>query len=232
MKSKEKKKWIEVEVPLLKKTVDLLAFNKAALNNKVVKIDLTRNLRGKSIEIKFKVRADKEKAEAYPLKLTLLGFFIRRMIRRGTNYVESSFVTECKDATVRVKPFLITRKKVSRAVKNELRKKSVEFLSDYIKEKKLEEIINLIISNSLQKNISLKLKKVYPLSLCEVRVLDVLSRKEIEEEKTEEKPEKKEPEEEKELKKAETEKKKEAKKAERKTKDKTQTKEKKAQKKQ
>ena len=95
------------------------------------------------------------------------------MIRKGTNYVEDSFSTDCKDARIRIKPFLITRRKVSRAVRKALRNKAREELTNYVKEKNSEEIFNEIIRNQIQKQLSLKLKKIYPLSLCEIRVLEV-----------------------------------------------------------
>jgi len=177
----EKKKFFDVELPLIRKTISLLGNNKAELDGKFVKIDLTRMLRGKSVDIKFKIKADKEKAFGIPISSLLLGFFIRRMIRKGTDYVEASFKTECKDSVLEIKPYLITRKKISRVVRAELRKKAIEYISDYVKEKTSKDIFLGIISNTFQKNISLKLKKVYPLALCEIRVLNILSFKDYKE---------------------------------------------------
>ena len=188
----EKKKFLEVELPLLRRHIYLIGSNKAELNNKIVKMDLTRQLKGKSLEMKFKVKADKEKAVGIPFSSNLLGFFIRRMIRKGTDYIEASFEAECKNAKLRIKPYLISRKKISRAVRNQLRKKSIEYVTDYVKEKDAEEIFANLLANTFQKNISLKLKKVYPLALCEIRILEVLSFKDVKEEKAENKAEKKE----------------------------------------
>lgn len=170
----EKKKLFEVDLPLIRKKVFLIGKEKSELNNKTVKIDLTRQLKGKSLEVVFKVKAENDKLEAFPISSTLLSFFIRRMIRKGTDYVETSFETECKDAKLRIKPYLITRKKVPRAVRNALRKKAIEYIQDYVKEKYVDEIFSQIMFNSMQKNISLKLKKIYPLALCEIRVLEVI----------------------------------------------------------
>jgi len=188
----EKKKFLEVELPLIRKNIYLIASQKADLNDKIVKIDLTRYLKGKSLEMTFKVKADKDKAFGYPFASYLLGFFIRRMIRKGTDYVEASFEAECNNAKLRIKPYLITRKKVSRAVRNALRKKAIEYITDYIKNKHTDELFYSLIQNSFQKNISLKLKKVYPLALCEIRVLEVLSFKNGYESRPEEKEEVKE----------------------------------------
>ena len=95
------------------------------------------------------------------------------MVRKGTNYVEDSFSAKCKDETLRIKPFLITRRKVSRAVRKALREKAREELTNYVKDKKSEDVFNDVMQNQLQKPLSLKLKKIYPLSLCEIRILQV-----------------------------------------------------------
>jgi ribosomal protein S3AE len=103
----------------------------------------------------------------------LLPYFLRRMVRKGTNYVEDSFVTECQDAKIIIKPFLITRRKVSRAVRTALRKKAKEELINYVKDKTSEELFDEVLKNQIQRPLSQKLKKIYPLSLCEIRVFEI-----------------------------------------------------------
>jgi ribosomal protein S3AE len=100
-------------------------------------------------------------------------YFLKRMVRKGTNYVEDSFSAKCEDAQMRIKPFLVTRRKVSRKVRKALRDKAREEIIDYIKNKKSAELFDEIAKNTLQKPLSIKLKKIYPLSLCEIRVLKV-----------------------------------------------------------
>jgi len=100
-------------------------------------------------------------------------YYLKRMVRKGTNYVEDSFSTETKDHQVRIKPFLVTRRKVSRAVRRALRNKAREELITYAKGKTTEELFEDILKNVLQKSLSLKLKKIYPLSVCEIRILKV-----------------------------------------------------------
>lgn len=193
MAQKLKKKFFEVDIPLTNSTVELSAYNIESLENRSIKLDLTRQLRGKSIEVLFKVKVEDKKATAHPVKLTLLPFFIRRMLRRKISYVEDSFTAECKDAEVRIKPFLITRKKVSRVVRKTLRDEARNWLQVYVKEKTYKELFSDIIGNRLQKPLSLKLKKIYPLALCEIRKLELERVKEQEKvkvklEKIKEKP--------------------------------------------
>jgi len=95
------------------------------------------------------------------------------MMRKGTNYVEDSFLAQCKDNQMRIKPFLITRRKVSRAVRKALRNKAKEELIKYTETKTSDELFEDLMRNTIQRELSLRLKKVYPLSLCEIRMLNI-----------------------------------------------------------
>ncbi len=172
--AKRKKRFYDVEIPLIEKTTQLREFEKESLNGKFVKYDLTRYLRGKNSVLVLKIKADKDKAVAEPRSMTLLPSFLRRMVRKGTNYVEDSFFAECENAKIRIKPFLITRRKVSRAVRKALRNATREELTNYVKRKNVNNLFEDILKNNLQKSLSLKLKKIYPLSLCEIRILKVI----------------------------------------------------------
>ena len=171
--AKRRKKFIDVDMPLINKETQLYAYDIKDLDGKFIKYDLTRTLRGKSVLLSLKVNVEGDKAIARPVGMKVLPSFLRRMIRKGTNYVEDSFSAKCKDAQIKIKPFMITRKKVSRAVRKALREKAKEELTNYIKNKGKEELFEDLFKNQLQKSLSLKLKKIYPLSLCEIRVFKV-----------------------------------------------------------
>ncbi len=172
-KEKKRKKFFDVEIPLIGKETHLQAYDIKELEGKTIKYDLTRFLKGKGMIIKLKVKVDGEKAIATPIETKLMPYFLKRMVRKGTNYVEDSFSTECKNAQIRIKPFLITRRKVSRAVRKTLRNKAKEKLMEYVKDKDTETLFDDILKNQMQKPLSLKLKKIYPLSLCEIRVFKI-----------------------------------------------------------
>jgi len=174
----EKKKFFEIEIPQLKFKTKALASSPASLNNRTIKLDLTRLLRGKSLEATIKVSATKDKATGEITKLNLLGFYIRRAMRKSISYVEDSFSAECKKGKIRIKPFMITRKKVSRSVRKALRQGSKEFLIGYVKDKTPEEIFSDTISGKLQKTLSQKMKKIYPLAFCEIRQVKLEAEKE------------------------------------------------------
>jgi len=193
---KRKKKFFDVEMPLVGKQTQMQAYEIPELDGRLMKYDLTRILRGKSILMQFKVSIKDEKPIAIPTGIVLMPYFLRRIIRKGTDYVEDSFSVECKDAKLKIKPFLITRRKVSKAVRRALREKVKEEIEKYAKDKTTERIFEDILKNKIQKELSVILKKIYPLSLCEIKSLEIEKFIEIKETPAEKKANKKETEEE------------------------------------
>jgi ribosomal protein S3AE len=171
--TKKKKKFFDVDIPSINKETQLYAYDIKELDDRLLKYDLTRLLRGKSMLLQLKIKVEGNKATAIPIQSKVMPYFLRRMMRKGTNYVEDSFSTKCKNAQIRIKPFLITRKKVSRAIRKALREKAREELINYVKDKNTETLFEELMKNQLQKSLSLKLKKIYPLSLCEIRVFKI-----------------------------------------------------------
>ncbi len=181
--AKKRKKFFDIDIPIIKKETQLYGYSIKDLDGRRIVYDATRFLRGKNMLLKLEVDVEGEKAVAKPREIKIMPSFIRRMMRKGTNYVEDSFSAECKDAVLRIKPFLITRKKVSRAVRKALRDKAREELKDYVKGKPAEVLLDEVMKNQIQKPLSLKLKKIYPLSLCEIRSLKIEKIKEKAEKK-------------------------------------------------
>lgn len=181
--AKRKQKFFDVEMPIIGKETQLYAYDLAELDGRMIKYDLTRLLRGKNMLLDLKVSVKDGKATGEPVEATVLPYFIRRMMRKGTNYVEDSFSAECSDAEVKIKLFLITRKKVSREVRRALREKAKEEMQSYIKSKPAQILFDEILKNRVQKHLSMVLKKIYPLSLCEVRYFKI--EKQFEAKKTE-----------------------------------------------
>ena len=177
-KAKKRKKFFNVEIPLIRKETQLQGFDIENLQGRYIKYDLTRVLRGKNLILKSIVQIKKETATAIPQEIKLMPSYLKRMVRKGTNYIEDSFSAETKDAQVRIKPFLVTRRKVSRAIRKALREKAKEEIIKYLKDKPIKEVFEDLLRNQLQKTISLKLKKIYPLSLCEIRVFRIIEKKE------------------------------------------------------
>ncbi|MBT6182501.1 hypothetical protein HOI04_01315 [archaeon] len=172
----ERKRYIDVTIPMLDSTMRILG-TATDLHMKTIKLDLSRKLRGKGLTITFRVFNQDGKLVGVPNRMELVKSYIRRMTRKRTNYVEDSFTAHCSDVKVIMKPFLITRKRVSRVVRKNLRNTTREFLVEYVKGKSYNDICYELMEGILQKTLLPKLKKVYPLSFCDLRVFET---KEIE----------------------------------------------------
>ncbi len=178
--AKRKKRFFDVEMPAINKETQLQAFEIKELDGRFIKYDLTRILRGKSILLQFEVSVNEDKATARPRELKIMPYFLKKVVRKGTDYVENSFITKCKDAEVEIKPFAVTRRRVSRAVRKALREMTKDEIIKYLKTKTRDQIFDDLLKNKLQRELSLKLKKIYPLSLCEIKTFKVLKQLEVE----------------------------------------------------
>lgn len=172
-----KKSFYKVEAPLTAVKISLYGSSAEEFDGRFVTLDLTKSLRGKSLELRMKVKNENGKLRAVPMSANLAGSYIRRSMRRGIDYVEDSFKTECEDAIVLIKPFLITRKRVSRAVRKALREGAQKYIKEHVKSRDTKELFSDIISNKLQRGMSIKLKKIYPLAMCEIRVFEIIGEK-------------------------------------------------------
>jgi ribosomal protein S3AE len=169
----ERKKFIDIETPFLGESLEALGTAKE-LENKTIHLDMSRKMRGKGLILTLQILKNKEdKLYSVPKKFLLTGSYIRRVMRKRTDYAEDSFKAVSRDgAEVTVKPLMITRKKVSRAVRKNLRNTARENLINYIKERDYIEICDELISGTLQKELLPKLKKVYPLGFFDLRVFE------------------------------------------------------------
>lgn len=169
-----KKKFFPVETQFTSAKVNLYAYAPEDLNGNVIRLDLTKALRGKSFELRLKVNEKNGSLTTSPLSLQLFQGYVKRAVRKGTDYVEDSFETKSKDNILRIKPLLITRKRVSRNVLKALRELTQKTISAHCQIRDSKEIFDEIITNKLQKILSIKLKKIYPLALCEIRAIHIL----------------------------------------------------------
>lgn len=173
-----KKSFYELEAPITATKIQLYAGEKEELVGKTIVLDLTRNLRGKSLLLTLKVKMDGDKLTGEPVKIVLAGSYVRKIMRKGCDYVEDSFLTVCKDKQIIIKPFLITKNRVSRVVSKILRNTAHKILENYVKTRTAQEVFVDITSNKIQKELSTKLRKIYPLVVNEVRWFEIVGQRE------------------------------------------------------
>lgn len=168
-----KKQYFDVKLELLNSIVPLLALKSEALEGRTVKLDMTKLLKGKGAEGKFIVKKKDSSLIGEIYSFRLHPSYVKRLIGHSISIVEDSFVCKAKDAEIRLKPFLITRKKVHRSVRKALRNAAQEFLKKTAAEKTRDKLFQAVLVGIIQKTLSAKLKKIYPLAVCEIRVLKV-----------------------------------------------------------
>ena len=171
--AKRKKRFFDIEIPIIKKETQVQAYEPKELDGRFVSYDLTRFLKGKSALFQIAIKVDGEKISCFPRQIKILPAFLKRMVRKGTNYVEDSFSADCKNAVLKIKPFFVTRRKISRSLRGALRNKAKEEIIEYVKNKTSDLIFEDLIRGDMQKFLGLKMKKIYPLSLCEIRIIKV-----------------------------------------------------------
>jgi ribosomal protein S3AE len=164
--AEKKKKFFEVDIPLINQKVNVLSVDEALLQGKIIKFDLTRILKGKNVEATIIIEKIDNKLTGRITGILVMPAFIRRMIRKSTSYVEDSF--ECN--SVVLKPYMLTRKRVHRSVRAALRNETKTFIINYTQSLSHDELFHDILSGKLQKALSVHLKKIYPLSFCEIRI--------------------------------------------------------------
>ena len=176
-RKKIQNQFFDVKTPLTSAKVSLYGPSVDALVGRVVRLDMSRNLRGKNLEIIMRIKKEGEELVAEPEALKLFGSYIRRMFRKGSDYVEDSFIAGCKDGEFVVKPFMLTRKKVPRSIRNSLRVAAKEYIQATMTTRSSLELFADIMAGKIQKDMSFKLKKIYPLAFCEIRIFERVAKK-------------------------------------------------------
>jgi len=173
MARSERKKPYSVEIPYFNQSFKVLSTNPETLPGKLMKLDMTRMLRGRSMEGNLLIKKEGDKLVSEFIALKVLHSYIKRMMRKNISWVEDSFVVKTKDLQLRIKPFMITRKRVHRSLRKELRERTKEIITKTITEMPSAEVFEAVIKGALQKDLMSKLKKVYPLAFFEIRVLKI-----------------------------------------------------------
>ncbi|MEM1535505.1 MAG: hypothetical protein QXE64_01430 [Candidatus Pacearchaeota archaeon] len=170
-----KLKWFEVKLEGLDKEVPILGESLESLANRVILYDMTRDLKGKMAEMKLRVAIENSTAIGKMIYFGLIQNYARRLVRKGTSPVEDSFIAITKDGVkLRIKPLLVTRKKVVRNIRKKLREKARELITSFVNSNDKVTVFNSVINYVMQKQILKDLKKIYPLLVCEIRRLQVV----------------------------------------------------------
>ena len=169
----ERKKQYTIELPYFNQSYKVLSSDPTTLPGKLMKLDMTRMLRGRSIEGNLIIKKEGDKFISEFISLKVLPSYIRRMMRKNISWIEDSFIVKGKDKQFRIKPFMITRKKVYRSVRKKLRDAAKEMIINGIADLSTEQVFEVVLKGNLQKEVMMKLRKIYPLAFFEIRILKI-----------------------------------------------------------
>jgi len=181
----KKKRWYEIVAPEVFRNTSLgetLVTEKERVIGKNLKVSLANiigDMKRQSTIIKFRVaRLKGDKAVADVIGYSILPTYLRRMIRRGRERVDDSFICKTKDnKQVRVKLFLITRSSAKNPVLTGLRKVGKEITTNAVKNMDYNNFVNDVVFFKLQKSLKEQLRKIFPLKLCEIRHFSLIEAK-------------------------------------------------------
>lgn len=182
---------------------DALADSPHSLINRVTEVslqDLTNDFRRSHIKLYFKIHEVEEtNAHTQFVGHTLTSDYLRRMIRRRRSKIDGVYDATTRDgATIRVKPFATTDKRIQKSQKKTVREAMKKTLYDQAKTSTLAEFVKNILDGKTGSEIYKNCRKLYPVKRVEIYKTEVLSPPTVKVEekkpKKEEKEEAKEPE--------------------------------------
>src|SRR3989338_5688722 len=105
---------------------------------------LTNDPKKQNVKLQFKVREIKgEKVEAEVIGYELNTSHVKRVIRRGSEKIDDSFLVETKDnVKYRIKPLLLTRYGTKRSILSAIRAKMREIAMDNFKKTDSVQMLN------------------------------------------------------------------------------------------
>ncbi len=182
----KKKKWVKIIAPNEFKNAQLgesLVMAPENLVGRTVQSNLmsiTGDMKKQNINVKFSINGIKDGQAVTSLKYYgLIPSAVKRMVRRSRDRIDHSFIAESKDGVkLRLKPLLITNGNTSQAVLSMLRKKAESLITKHLSKTNLEDFMGEIINHKLQNELKKHLKDLYPLRICEIRVIEVLKKRE------------------------------------------------------
>ncbi|MFC1690866.1 hypothetical protein ACFL0W_01685 [Nanoarchaeota archaeon] len=178
----KRKRWYKLIAPkifnesFLGETPALEASSLLGRTVKVNLMNLTGDMKKQNISVTFKIiRLAADKAQTELKKYEMGSSNLKRIVRRGKDRIDQSVICQTKDGrSVRIKPLLLTRSNTTGLRLRSLRKEVLAIIDDVVNTITLDELAQDIVSNKFQKHLKQILSKVYPLRICDIRMLVVL----------------------------------------------------------
>ncbi len=177
----KKKKWISIIAPKDFNEVEigetLCERPEQAVGRTVVAnlSSLINDPKKQHVQVRLRVKSvQNDKAFTEIAGYELSGAYVKKVIRRIGGKMEDSFLASTKDnVKFRIKPLLMTRHKIYKSTLNDIRIRTREHIISEFKNMDMHAALAAVIQNKLQKDIRDNVKKIYPVSLSEIRKLEL-----------------------------------------------------------
>ncbi len=174
---KRKKNWYEIVSPdvLDNRFIgESLVYEAKELMGKTIKVNLStllNDMKKQGIDAGFKVISIKDnKAITDITGIYQTNSSLKRLVRRGRDKVEDSFLARTKNnKTVRIKPIIITNSKTTKSAITTIRLEAKKLLLRKAKSTNHDAFFKELIHQRIQKELKDILSKIYPLRFVDIR---------------------------------------------------------------
>ncbi len=137
---------------------------------------LAAELRRQNSFFTFKIKGVQgQNAVTQVVKYEIAPMLIKRLVKRERDKADDSFVANTKDnMKVKVKPFFVARGFVHNSLFTAVRMKARQVIGEEAGKRSYSEFIVMVASNELQKLLKAELKKISPLAVVEIRVMELV----------------------------------------------------------
>lgn len=156
-KKRKEKQWYKVLASPdfdEKQIGEALAYDPNKLIGKKVNTSLqniTGNLKQTHIKLTFRIKeVAGSEAKTQFVGHSLASDYVRRLTRKGRKKIDSSFEVETKNGIkIRVKPFVITFKRIQTSKQKAIRRLVQEEIREFSKEREFDELVKAVVSSEL-----------------------------------------------------------------------------------
>lgn len=178
------KEWYKVHAPRMFNEVEIgetPAIDPATLIGRTAEVtvqELTGDFSKQHIKMKFKISdVDGSDAKTSFIGHELTSDYVRRLTRRKKTKTDHVVDVTTKDGfIVRIKPMSIAERRIQSSQEDAMRRCMVESLIETGRENNLSEIVKLIVSGDMAKNVAKACRVIIPVKRVEIRKSEVLKR--------------------------------------------------------
>jgi len=186
-----KKEWYPILAPkIFQNTVlgETFVFEPQQMIGKSVTgnlMNLTNDSKRQNININFKITG----VQNGNAVTDVIGYYmaqssIKRMVRRNIVKIIMSFPCKTSDnKNLLMKPLMITRSATTGSVATKIRKNAKDFIERYVSSISYDNLVNDLVNYKLQITLKKILSKIYPLRVCEIKSMELVVEKRVEEDK-------------------------------------------------